>query len=155
LQIANSAFFGAGRTFKAIEAAVSYLGFATIKGLVLSAEVFRPERVVAGQSIEELQQHSLHVARLAAPFAHRTRVHADPFPAGLLDDIGVLVLASRGLRRGAGSDSGAPAAARSATQRFDALVGEPNASHGEVGAYLLGLWGFPYPVVEAVAHHHA
>ena len=27
-------------------------------------------------------------------------------------------------------------------------------SHAEIGAYLLGLWGMPYPVVEAVAHHH-
>jgi HD-like signal output (HDOD) protein len=27
-------------------------------------------------------------------------------------------------------------------------------SHAEVGAYLLGLWGLPSPVVEAVAHHH-
>jgi len=27
-------------------------------------------------------------------------------------------------------------------------------SHAEVGAYLLSLWGLPYPVVEAVAHHH-
>jgi HD-like signal output (HDOD) protein len=28
------------------------------------------------------------------------------------------------------------------------------ASHSEVGAYLLGLWGLPYSVVEAVAHHY-
>jgi HD-like signal output (HDOD) protein len=28
------------------------------------------------------------------------------------------------------------------------------ASHAEVGAYLLGIWGLPYPVIEAVAHHH-
>jgi HD-like signal output (HDOD) protein len=28
-------------------------------------------------------------------------------------------------------------------------------SHAEIGAYLLGLWGLPYAVVEAVALHHA
>ena len=28
------------------------------------------------------------------------------------------------------------------------------ASHAEIGAYLLAIWGLPYPVVEAVAHHH-
>jgi HD-like signal output (HDOD) protein len=28
------------------------------------------------------------------------------------------------------------------------------ASHAEIGAYLLGIWGLPYSVVEAVAHHH-
>ena len=27
-------------------------------------------------------------------------------------------------------------------------------THAEVGAYLLGLWGFPSSVVEAVAMHH-
>ena len=26
--------------------------------------------------------------------------------------------------------------------------------HGGVGAYLLGLWGLPVPIVEAVAFHH-
>lgn len=28
-------------------------------------------------------------------------------------------------------------------------------SHAEIGAYLLGIWGLPYPVVETVALHHA
>jgi HD-like signal output (HDOD) protein len=28
-------------------------------------------------------------------------------------------------------------------------------SHAEIGAYLLGLWGLPYAVVEAVPLHHA
>jgi len=27
-------------------------------------------------------------------------------------------------------------------------------THAEVGAYLLGLWGLPHPIVEAVAYHH-
>jgi HD-like signal output (HDOD) protein len=27
-------------------------------------------------------------------------------------------------------------------------------THAEIGAYLLSLWGMPYPVVEAVLHHH-
>ena len=27
-------------------------------------------------------------------------------------------------------------------------------THAEVGAYLLGLWGIPFPIVEAVAFHH-
>jgi HD-like signal output (HDOD) protein len=27
-------------------------------------------------------------------------------------------------------------------------------THAAVGAYLLGLWGLPFPIVEAVAYHH-
>jgi HD-like signal output (HDOD) protein len=30
----------------------------------------------------------------------------------------------------------------------------PGVTHAEVGAYLLGIWGLPYAVVEAVAYHH-
>lgn len=29
-----------------------------------------------------------------------------------------------------------------------------SAASAEIGAYLLGLWGLPYPVIEAVARHH-
>lgn len=29
------------------------------------------------------------------------------------------------------------------------------ATHAQIGAYLLGLWGLPYSIVEAVALHHA
>jgi HD-like signal output (HDOD) protein len=29
------------------------------------------------------------------------------------------------------------------------------ATHAEVGGYLLGAWGLPLPIVEAVAYHHS
>ena len=28
------------------------------------------------------------------------------------------------------------------------------ATHAEIGAYLMGLWGLPDPIVEAIAFHH-
>jgi HD-like signal output (HDOD) protein len=34
------------------------------------------------------------------------------------------------------------------------IAGLMEAHHAELGAYLLGLWGFPNPIVEAVAFHH-
>ena len=152
LQLVNSAFFGVPRKFAGMEQAVNYLGFDTIKGLVLSADVFRPERAVAGLSIEEQQVHALRVARLASAFAEKTPFAADAFIAGLLHDIGALVLVARALERPGGAR---PAPLRgSPTQTLDAIIAEPNASHAEVGAYLLGLWNLPYPIVETVAHHH-
>jgi len=47
--------------------------------------------------------------------------------------------------------------------RGSAEVGDPRyviendelrVTHAVMGAYLLGLWGLPYSIVEAVAHHH-
>jgi HD-like signal output (HDOD) protein len=37
----------------------------------------------------------------------------------------------------------------------DLLNGAGTITHAEVGAYLLGLWGLPSPILEAVAYHHA
>ena len=54
------------------------------------------------------------------------------FLAGTLHDIGKLVLITTGVQ-----------------EEDFAPVG-----HAEIGAYLLGLWGMPYPVMEAVAFHH-
>jgi HD-like signal output (HDOD) protein len=36
----------------------------------------------------------------------------------------------------------------------DVEEGIAGTSHGRIGAYLLGLWGLEYPLVEAVAYHH-
>jgi HD-like signal output (HDOD) protein len=72
------------------------------------------------------------------------------FQAGFLHDIGRLVLAtnlpeqySQALRDG---DQGVPALGRER-----AALG---ATHAEVGGYLLGIWGLPDTVVQAVAFHH-
>jgi len=46
------------------------------------------------------------------------------------------------------------AARESCRPIWEAEQAEFGATHAEVGAYLLGLWGLPNPVVEAVALHH-
>jgi hypothetical protein len=73
------------------------------------------------------------------------------FTAGLLHDIGALVLLHA-----------APPDYVRALERKKELHGDSAAAereifgvtHAEVGAYLLGLWGIPFPIVEAVAFHH-
>jgi HD-like signal output (HDOD) protein len=37
------------------------------------------------------------------------------------------------------------------TDAEKALLG---CTHAEIGAYLLGIWGLPHPIVEAVVYHH-
>jgi HD-like signal output (HDOD) protein len=70
-------------------------------------------------------------------------VEADEaFLAGVLHDVGKVVFATR-----AAAVSKVPAAG-------DDIMAKMEAHHAEVGAYLLGLWGFPNPIVEAVAFHH-
>jgi len=157
LKLVNSAFFGLGREISSPAEAVSYLGLDTIKALVLSIDAFSQFANVriGAFSIDTLWAHSQSTAGLAKEIAHleraEQRVMDEAFVAGLLHDTGKLILASNfasqynQVLQTAQADSLALLAAE------EAAFG---ANHAEVGAYLLGLWVLPVPVVEAIALHH-
>lgn len=154
LQIVNSAFFRLPRTISSIDEAVVYLGFNSIKEIVLAAEVFQSTdaRTQLGLCLDSLQTHALLVANVAASLGSDPRTKQDLFVAGLLHDIGKLVLAV-GLR----DDFEAVNREVEATGCLSHVAEERTwgATHAEVGGYLLGLWGLPCSIVEAVASHHA
>jgi putative nucleotidyltransferase with HDIG domain len=154
LQLVNSAFFGLTRDISDIKMAVSYLGINILQNLVVSVEAFRmfqPKKAIPGFSIEELHAHSQLTARIAAHFSSERKVPAAVVVGSLLHDVGKLVIAERAPEHFARAISGAREDRRPLFSVEEELIG---VSHAEVGAYLLSLWGLPYPVVEAVAHHH-
>lgn len=154
LQMVNASFFGFPRQISSIQAAVSMLGMLMIKNLALSLEVFRGFRKNApgrGFSIDQLQQHSLSTARFAMSLLSDKQEAETAFTAGLLHDIGQLVIVTQL------PEKFAQIQAVCQDQSCPDHVGEKavlGASHAEIGAYLLGLWGLPYPVLEAAAFHH-
>jgi HD-like signal output (HDOD) protein len=154
LQLVNSAFFGLPREISTMNTAVSYLGIDMLQNLVLSAEVFRVFENAAklpGFSFEELHEHSQLTAKIASHIPVPAAVHSAAVVAGLLHDVGKLVLATRSPKHFARALEGAAEEKRPLFAVEQDLMG---VSHAEVGAYLLGIWGLPCPVVEAVAHHH-
>jgi len=154
LQLVNSAFFGLPREISTMNTAVSYLGIDMLQNLVLSAEVFRVFENAAklpGFSFEELHEHSQLTAKIASHIPVPAAVHSAAVVAGLLHDVGKLVLATRSPKHFARALEGASEEKRPLFAVEQELMG---VSHAEVGAYLLGIWGLPCPVVEAVAHHH-
>ena len=153
LQLANSAFFGVGRTVNRIRDAVVFLGSDTVKALTLSAEAVSKlaPTGMPGFSIDEFQRHATLVAQIAAAILPKGTAQQDAITAGLLHDIGQLI------------------AIADDRQRWQALTDEAHRrqlplhlieqeaqgiTHAATGAYLLSLWGLPDGVVEAVAHHH-
>jgi HD-like signal output (HDOD) protein len=157
LKLVNSAFFGLGRQISSPAEAVSYLGMDTIKSLVLSIHAFSQfaSARFGAFSIDALWAHSQNTAGLAKELARmenaEQKVMDEAFVAGLLHDTGKLVLASNFPQQ----YEQVLQAGRSGT--LAALAAEENtfgANHAEVGGYLLGLWGLPVPVVEAIALHH-
>jgi putative nucleotidyltransferase with HDIG domain len=148
--LVNSAFFGSRRPITTADRAVAYLGMDTIGSLVLGHSVFRSGVAtgIPGFSLEQLWQHSLQTGAAARAIAFSENFSAakvdEAFLAGVLHDVGKIIFATRA----------APLANDAAGTGLD-VVAQMEAHHAEVGAYLLGLWGFPNPIVEAVAFHHA
>jgi HD-like signal output (HDOD) protein/CheY-like chemotaxis protein len=154
LQLVNSAFFGLGRRITTILDAVVYLGSGMVQKIVLATEVFKASKPgsCGGLSIEALRDHSVLTAGIAQRILGADRKLAeDAWAAGLLHDVGKLVLASELPDH---LTSAMALAAKTGQTPWQAEQKIYGVSHAEVGAYLLGLWGLPYPIVEAVAYHH-
>ena len=149
IKLVNSAFFGIRQPVSTADRAVAYLGLDTLGALVLGHGVFKSGVTtgVEGFSLERLWQHSLDVAAAARMVAVSQKLPPmvdEAHLGGMLHDVGKVVFATR---LAAGSDGPAVSAE-------DAFA-QMEAHHAEVGAYLLGLWGFPNSIVEAVAFHES
>jgi HD-like signal output (HDOD) protein len=155
LQLVNSSFFGAPRAVGALRDAVAYLGLANIRTLVLQYGLiheFDASQAAPSFCIEEHQRHALEVANLARRMHSEDRKMSEQaFLAGVLHDIGRLILATNlpDLFERVERLSGVGRIPTSELERR--AIG---LSHGDVGAYLLGIWGMPDPIVEAALHHH-
>lgn len=157
LQLANSAYFGLRREVSSAAEAAAYLGTEVLKELVLSLDVFGQfdSRSLNGISVEALWHHSLQVATVARRLVRREglgmQAEEQSFVAGLMHDIGKLILAAN-----------FPSSFRQTVQGANTrdvehwrIEGEVfAATHAEVGGYLLGLWGLPSAVVDAISSHH-
>lgn len=159
LQLVNSSFFGLPVRVSDVPHAVALLGLGVIRPLVLQTSVFGQYegRELGGLSLTGLTEHSMRVATRARDLANiecdglSNDEASDIFLAGLLHDVGRLVLAQNQPEAYARITS----AARAEPTRLPGLEADAlGVSHGEVGGYLLQLWGLPASLVEAVALHH-
>lgn len=153
LQLANSAFFRRARKTTSLSQAVTYLGLDVLRALALSAHVFG---MLEGESpqaygLEQLQDRSMLTAYLARRFLAARGLAEEGFTAGLLQDVGRLVLTV------CLKDRYRQVIDRARQQRESLRDAEQAAfgvTHAEVGAYLMSLWGLPAELIEAIAFHH-
>jgi len=155
LQLVNSAFFGLYKHIDSPSHAVNLLGLDTIKALVLGVEVFSKLQMKSELlSMDALFSHSMMVGTVAHKIAMELNVEKqvadDCFIAGILHDVGKLLL----LVNMPEVYEQALAAVGPELNLHDAEKQILHVDHGVVGAYLIGLWGLPGPVVEAICFHH-
>jgi HD-like signal output (HDOD) protein len=135
LQLVNSAFFGLPKRISSLNDTVTYLGFSTIKNLALALETFSSAAKTSGLSevdLMVLQAHSLLTGQIAQKIETQTMKKTEcAFLAGVLHEVGCLL----NVTNKPSQDSDAPV------------------NRALLGAYLLGLWGLPHAIMEAVAYH--
>lgn len=158
LQLVNSAFFGSPQKVGTPSEAVTVLGFETVKTLVLVFNIFAQYRNVdlTYYSMEWLWTHSLMTGILARDLARSETKRQDivdfSFTAGVVHDIGKLVLAAN-LPDDYHKVWNMVNETNMSFYKAEELVFGTN--HAAVGAYLMGLWGLPEPIIESVAFHHS
>jgi HD-like signal output (HDOD) protein len=153
LQIVNSAYFGLGRRISSVEQAVIYMGALTVQQMVL-ASVFSGIVLPPGCGVqmEHLRRHSLLTAAIARNmFILNPDKAPQAWTAGMLHDLGKVVLAWNLPHH---LPPAFELAEKTSCSLFRAERELYGVTHAEVGAYLLGLWGLPGEIVEAVANHH-
>ena len=158
LRVANSPFYGFPSTIDTVDKAVSVIGTTQIRNLALSMSVASsfaglPNDLV---SMDNFWRHSLYCALIARNLARKMR-GCDPsvvFTAGLLHDIGELILFNRLPEQAKESlllvlDQADDLPIHQAEQQ---IIGF---DHAEVGGRLASHWGLPALLVECIACHHA
>ena len=158
LKVVNSAYFGRSGTVNSALQAVLVLGAARLKAVVLANRAFRfvDEESCRGLSPQGELDHALAVAHAAQDCGLRHGESAEVrellFTAAMLHDLGKLLLLAN------------------LPDRYQRLLQDSRnrevplwtlerqefgTSHAELGAFMLGVWGLPLPIVEAVGYHHA
>ncbi len=153
LRIANSPFYGPAREISTINQAVMTLGTRAVKTLALSTSLYKffdAENEIIDRT--RFWRHSLEVAIASREIAQACayRPSEEAFVAGLLHDIGLLILEAN------------------FTDQFKRLwklveSGESlikleqeywNTTHAKVGKFLLDQWHIPGFIGEVIGAHH-
>jgi putative nucleotidyltransferase with HDIG domain len=159
LRVANSASTGLRKKIVTVDEAVAYLGYSTVRSLVLRMKLadLLPQRAGArGYNSEHLWLHSLVVGQVAAHLAKRVGGAIDVAlvsTIGLLHDIGKLAINSQFPETVAKlfeRDARAPAD-ESFLARERRLFG---ADHAFIGGFLAAQWKLPAELIEAIRLHH-
>ena len=156
LRVANSAAFGGTTQVGSIPQAITRIGFKRLKDIVLSMTFIRTFRNRAIDiDFTRFWRHSLSVAFACQEIEQLSpqieTASDEAFSAGLLHDLGVLILALYAptfYRR---------VVAYALSENKDLCQAEQLIlciDHAEVGAMLLEKWGLPELVIESVRCHH-
>ncbi|OSQ40713.1 response regulator [Thalassospira mesophila] len=157
LKLTNSAYFAITQKISSVSHAVRMIGMDTLKSLALFVGLFQgfkgPGHITRRLNLlcHRSQQIGVTAALIAEAEGLGKQMSMMVPSAGMLSHIGSLVLL---MNRTQEMEQVMAHVERDNVSIITAEEEVFGAAHPEIGAYLLGLWGFPGPVVQAVAFHH-
>jgi len=155
LKLSNSAFYGARRKIASVRDALVMLGnrsIATLAFIAGMAPIMRQDLLGYGITREQYWGHSLQTAAAGAIIVEhlgRSELRYEAFTAGLVHDIGMLVVNVHLVNHHKSIASGKSDFNIGADERR--LLGF---DHAEAGAMLARQWGFPEMLVAPIQFHH-
>jgi putative nucleotidyltransferase with HDIG domain len=158
LQVVNSVAFGYGGKLTTVEEAVQIAGVEVVRSLLLALQArhFAENRLKNKKLLTTFWHHSIETSARCRILARAEKLNLTEqeicFTAGLLHDIGKLVLAASEEKIYADLIA---ASARDGVPVFEKELEVYGATHADIGAYLLGLWGLPDTIVHPVERHHS
>lgn len=155
LRIANTAYFGSRsfRRISSIEHAIAVIGFDHLSYIILQMpflSLLEPGRSAFEK--KEYLEHSMTVALFSKTLSEFLFL-GEPkelYVAGMLHDIGILILYSRFQREW----NEILSLIERGMRRIDAERRVLSFDHGFIGGTLLMLWNLPFSIAKAVMHHH-
>lgn len=154
LQLVNSSFFGLKEKVTTVPRAVVFLGFNTVKNVLISVSIIDSIKDFRGNGIDlkAFWQHAVSCAVVSKHLSSHSRIGQpeEAFTAGIVHDIGKLVLARffpkeflEILKRSANGHSFYQAESEVIPVR-----------HDEIGAYLAERWQLPKIICDAIRYSH-
>jgi len=155
IRVSNSAYYGFARRVSTVREAVVVLGFKQVRQIAVGASIINTFKTSKDDvfDLDLFWGHSVAVAVASEALAKRTRTAKpeDAFTAGILHDIGRLIIRQT-----------MPVEFREAVLRargegrslHELEIETTGYSHQDVGKALGERWKFPTHLVDAVAYHH-
>lgn len=161
LRMVNSAAYGFQRQISSIQHGIMILGFNTVRGLVLSASIFKlmkSDSKSTGFDSQAFWTHSLLTAMVATQVCdtYELKQKDEAFSAGMLHDVGKLVLAQYfaqdyvAVLRHARQIQQTPHGLKFLWLEQQMM----GMTHTDIGTHLADKWKLPTALAETVRFHH-
>ena len=156
LKMCNSSYYGLQSEVESVDRAIVLLGFETVREMSLGISVINQfDKVETHTSLDLMSfwEHSAYTAMAAKVIAelHAPRVAKEAFLAGLLHDVGKLILIQ--YLEGEFGDI-LDEAAKGEHFLFEKEEEHLGTHHGEIGFWLARKWKFPDAIKTCIRFHH-